>query len=86
MNKGDLRVMDGDTSYKIEAIVSIDERGQMVLPKELRDRAGIGPGDKIALVGFEDKGELCCISFFKVDDLSGMVREKLEPVMKGALA
>ena len=82
-----LRMADGTGStYKIEAIVSVDERGQMVLPKELRQRAGIGPGDKIALVAFEDKGELCCISFFKVDDLSGMVRDKLAPVLQGALA
>jgi bifunctional DNA-binding transcriptional regulator/antitoxin component of YhaV-PrlF toxin-antitoxin module len=29
---------------KVEAIVSIDERGQMVLPKELRERAHIGTG------------------------------------------
>lgn len=79
-------MVDGATSYKVEAIVTVDERGQMVLSKELRDRAGIGPGDKIAKVGFEDKGEICCISFFKVDDLSSMVRAKLEPVMKGALS
>ena len=86
MGKDDLRVVDGPAStYRIEAIVSVDERGQMVLPKELRQRAGIGPGDKIALVAFEDQGDLCCISFFKVDDLSGMVREKLAPMMQGAL-
>ncbi|MEX2599689.1 MAG: HgcAB-associated protein [Dehalococcoidia bacterium] len=74
-----------DAGYRIEAVVSIDERGQMVLPKELRQRAGISPGDKLALVGFESDGDLCCISFFKVDDLSEMVRGKLEPLMKGAL-
>lgn len=86
MAQKQIPVMDGPSNtYKIEAVVTIDERGQMVLPKELRERAGIGPGDKIALVGFEDKGELCCISFFKVDDLSSMVRTKLEPIMKGAL-
>jgi antitoxin PrlF len=86
MGREALRVVDeGGSTYRIEAIVSIDERGQMVLPKELRQRAGIGPGDKLALVAFEDKGDICCISFFKVDDLSGMVREKLAPGMQGAL-
>jgi antitoxin PrlF len=86
MGKEELRMADGTGStYKVEAVVSVDERGQMVLPKELRLRAGIGPGDKLALVAFEDKGDICCISFFKVDDLSGMVRDKLGPVMQGAL-
>ena len=43
MTSEELRMMDGSGStYKIEAIVSIDERGQMVLPKELRRRAGSG--------------------------------------------
>ena len=81
-----LQMRDGvGATYKIEAIVSVDERGQMVLPKELRLRAGIGPGGKIALVAFENEGVMCCISFFKVDDLSGMVRDKLAPVLQGAL-
>ncbi len=31
---------------KVESLISVDERGQMVLPKELRDRANIRPGDK----------------------------------------
>ncbi|MDA0797245.1 MAG: HgcAB-associated protein [Chloroflexi bacterium] len=86
MGKEELRMADSTGStYRIEAVVSVDERGQMVLPKELRQRAGIGAGGKLALVAFEDKGEICCISFFKVDDLSGMVRDKLGPVMQGAL-
>jgi len=78
--------LESKPSYSIEAIVSIDERGQMVLPKELRMRAGIGAGDKLALVAFEDKGQICCISFFKVEDLAGMVKQKLSPVMEGALS
>jgi len=35
---------------KIEALISVDGRGQMVLPKEIRDRADIHTGDKLALV------------------------------------
>ena len=31
---------------KVESIVSVDERGQMVLPKEIRERAKIGAGNK----------------------------------------
>jgi len=32
---------------KVDALMSVDERGQMVLPKDLRDRAKIQPGDKL---------------------------------------
>lgn len=72
-----------DAAYcRVEAVVSVDDRGQIVLPKEIRERAGIHPGDKLAIVGFEDKGDLCCISFFKVEDLTEMVKTKLKPVMK----
>jgi len=35
--------------YRIESIVSVDERGQMVLPKVVREKLKIDPGGKIAL-------------------------------------
>jgi len=35
---------------RVESLVGVDERGQMVLPKELRDRADIKAGDKLAVV------------------------------------
>ena len=69
---------------KVEAVVSIDERGQMVLPKEIRERAGISAGDKLAVVSYENDGRLCCIALMKVEELSGMVATVLGPVMKGA--
>jgi antitoxin PrlF len=31
-------------------MVSVDERGQMVLPKDLREKANIKAGDKLAVV------------------------------------
>ncbi len=66
----------------VEAVVSVDERGQMVLPKEIRDKAGIQPGDKLAVIGMEQDGKLCCISLMKVGDISEMVKSMLGPVMK----
>jgi antitoxin PrlF len=69
-------------SYQVEALVSVDERGQMVLPKELRDKAEIHPGDKLAVTALEKDGKVCCIFLFKVDDLTGMVKNKLEPLFK----
>jgi AbrB family looped-hinge helix DNA binding protein len=42
---------------KVESLISVDERGQMVLPKETRDKAGIHPGDKLALISWERVGK-----------------------------
>ena len=66
----------------VESLMSVDERGQMVLPKELRDRAGISPGDKLAVIGWEQGGKVCCITLVKSDELAGMVKDLLGPMMK----
>ena len=71
-----------ETTSKVESVLSIDERGQMILPKDLRTRAGIGAGDKLAVVSHEKAGEICCISLIKVESLTEMVREVLGPMMK----
>lgn len=70
---------------RVESIVTVDERGQMVLPKEVRQAAAIHPGDKFALLTCEAKGKVCCISLIKADDLTGMVKDLLGPVLKDIL-
>ena len=70
---------------KVESVISVDDRGQMVLPKEVRDRAEIGAGDKLAIVSWEKDGKICCISLIKADELTGLVRSMLGPVMKDVL-
>ena len=70
---------------RVEALVNIDERGQMVLPKEVREKAGIQPGDKLALTTWERDGRVCCITMTKVEELTDMVRATLGPVMKEIL-
>jgi antitoxin PrlF len=70
---------------KVESIVSVDERGQMVLPKELRDKAKIGAGDKLAVTSWEKDGEVCCITLIKVEDLVEMVKGQLGPIIKEIL-
>ncbi len=66
---------------KVEAVISIDERGQMVLPKDLRDKAAIRPGDKLALVSMQKDGKMCCLTLIKAEELTGMVEDLLGPVM-----
>ena len=67
---------------RVEAILTVDERGQMVLPKDIRERAGIQPGGKLALISWEKDGEVCCISLINTGRLMGVVQEALSPMMK----
>jgi antitoxin PrlF len=67
---------------RVESLISVDERGQMVLPKELRDRAQIKAGDKLALITWEKDGEICCLTLIKADHLAFGVKEFLGPVMR----
>ena len=69
---------------KVESLISIDKRGQMVLPKETRDKAGIRPGDKLAIVSW-GKEKACCISLIKAEGLADMVKEMLGPAMEEVL-
>ena len=73
----------GDISCcRVESVVSVDERGQMVLPKEMREKAGIKPGDKLALVGCEKDGKVCCIIMLKAEEFSQMIKTTLGPMLK----
>jgi len=76
---------EASTCCRVEALVSIDERGQMVLPKELRERADIRPGNKLALTTWERDGRVCCITMTKVEELTDMVKATLGPVMREIL-
>jgi len=68
---------------RVASLLSVDERGQMVLPKEIREKAGIQAGDKLALVTWEKDGAFCCLTLIKANELGGMVRDKLGPVLTG---
>ena len=67
---------------KVESLISVDERGQMVLPKEMRDKADIRAGEKLAVVSWEKDGKVCCISLIKAEDFAEMVKKLLSPMMK----
>ncbi len=65
----------------VEAVVTVDERGQMVLPKDLRERAGIGAGEKVAIIAWQKDGVVCCLSLVKTNALGDMVKGLLRPMM-----
>ena len=70
-----------DQGCRVEAVLSTDERGQMVLPKDVREKAGIRTGDKLALISWTREGTVCCLALMKVENLSGMVKDVLGPLM-----
>ncbi len=76
----------GMGSCRVESIISVDERGQMVLPKELRDRANIQAGDKLAIASWEKEGEICCFYLIKTEHLAERVKDFLGPMMKDMVA
>jgi len=67
---------------RIDAIVSVDAKGQIVLPKDLREKADIKPNDKLAIIGFQRDNQVCCIIMLKVDALEATVKSMLGPVFK----
>ena len=66
---------------EVESVISVDDRGQMVLPKGLREKANIRPGDKLTVVSWEKDGKVSCISLIKAEDFAEMVRDTLGPIM-----
>lgn len=74
--------IEGCNCLKVQALVGIDNRGQMVLPKEIREKAGIQGGDKLALTTIEREGKICCILLTKSDELVQVVQSTLGSVAR----
>jgi AbrB family looped-hinge helix DNA binding protein len=70
---------------KIDAVVTVDAKGQIVLPKDLREKANIKPNDKLALIGMQRDENLCCIVMMKTDTLEETVKCTLGPIFDQAL-
>ncbi len=66
----------------VESVVSVDERGQMVLPKELREKAKIRPGDKLVVISMKKRGKFCCLSLVRAQDFEGLVENLISPMMR----
>ncbi len=71
-----------DDTCRIDAVVTMDAKGQIVLPKDLREKANIKPNEKLALVACEKNGEVCCITMVKAEKLVGAVTKTLGPLLK----
>ena len=69
---------------RIDAIVNVDSKGQIVLPKDLREKASIQTNDKLALFHVERGGAVCCIIMMKADSLGRTVKGMLGPILSEA--
>ena len=79
------RACTGDrnpVTCQVEDVLSIDSRGQIVIPKEVRKKAHIRDCDKLALVSWMKENEICCLSLIRTDNLSSEV----SGVMRSLLA
>jgi AbrB family looped-hinge helix DNA binding protein len=63
----------------------MDAKGQIVLPKDLREKADLKAADKIAVVAYEKEGKVCCIVMIKAERLVGAVSKTLGPLLKGVI-
>jgi len=65
----------------VDAIISIDARGQLVLPKDLREKANIKAGDKFAVISWKSGEKVCCISLVKANEFADTVKNMLGPMI-----
>lgn len=70
------------STFSVEAIISCDERGQLVLPKEIRKRLDIAPGEKLALINYTTEDKTLCLTIIRANSLEEVIKSYLKPVMK----
>ena len=67
---------------QVEALVTVDKKGQILLPKDLREKQGIKEGDKFVVINVASKGSTCCLILMKANMFEPMVKDALSPVLK----
>lgn len=70
------------SNFSIEAIVSCDDRGQLVLPKDIRSKLDIQPGDKLAVLKCSNSKNENCLTIIKANSLEDLVKSYLGPMLK----
>jgi antitoxin PrlF len=66
----------------IEAVLTVDDRGQIVLPKHIRGKVSLKPRDKIALIVWENENTVCCLGLIKAEHLIRGVRDIIRPMFE----
>lgn len=61
------------------SVLTVDDRGQIVLPKHIREKAGMNTGDRLALIVWEGENKVCCLGLIKAENLNSGVKEVVSP-------
>jgi AbrB family looped-hinge helix DNA binding protein len=64
----------GEPCCHIEGVVQVDAKGQIYLPKSLRELMNIKKNDKLTVVVMRSGGKASSISLFKADKLDDTVK------------
>ncbi len=72
---------ENSSCCEIEAIVSFDERGQLVFPKDVRKKFNLKAGEKFVMVSCTNDAGLCCFTLVKTDQVNGLVGQVLNPML-----
>ncbi|MFX1449755.1 MAG: HgcAB-associated protein HgcC [Promethearchaeota archaeon] len=75
-------MIKGSKCVKVDAIVEVDKRGQILLPKVVREKAHITPGERFVLIRGESEGEVCCLTLIKAKYFLEGAKNLLGPIMK----
>ncbi len=69
---------------RIEAVLTVDSKGQILFPKELREKTDIKAGDRmVAIAGCDEKGEVCCLILVRAEIVDEGLRNVVAPMLKG---
>jgi AbrB family looped-hinge helix DNA binding protein len=78
-------LIDKKECCQVDAVVTVDAKGQIVLPKDLREKADLKANDKLAVMSCEHNGEVCCIMMVKAESLGKSIKVMLGPAFKEIL-
>ncbi|MEM2947744.1 MAG: HgcAB-associated protein [Candidatus Bathyarchaeia archaeon] len=68
----------------VDAVVTVDSKGQIVLPKDVREKIKLKPNDKLAIISCGGD-EACCLIVVKAENLGNSVKSFLGPILKEVL-
>jgi AbrB family looped-hinge helix DNA binding protein len=57
----------------VEAIISMDDRGQIVIPKDLRDKLGLKSSEKLVLISWTKNNKVESVSIMRNDVFSEII-------------